>query len=332
MTRLGADPRIIGRVTSEFIRFRKEMERGVVGTTRFQRAQDRLKASLGTTRRQLARTAAATNKANAAAMKGRKGFTGLGHTLENLGSTAVLVAGPLSGIGSRLIAFGAIAKRGSLAAAGLFSGIAGAGVIIFKSINAFDALNLSLAKTEAILKATGKEVTITAEAVDRVAAKVARQTLANLEDTRPVAAGLLSFGGVDASNLEKILTLAQDISSTGFTDFTNAAKLLGRVLEDPIANLDALRRVFVQLTPLQKDQVTQLQNMGRGAEAAGVIIDVLQKKFGGVGAAQNTGLAGAMDRMGQSWTELLENLGGGALYNLAVNSIHGLGLHLNFSK
>ena len=196
MTRLGADPRIIGRVTSEFIRFRKEMERGVVGTTRFQRAQDRLKATLGTTRRQLARTAAATNKANVAAMKGRKGFTGLGHTLENLGSTAVLVAGPLSGIGSRLIAFGAIAKRGSLAAAGLFSGIAGAGVIIFKSIKPFDALNLSLAKTEAILKATGKEATITAEAVDRVAAKVARKTLANLEDTRPVAAGLLSFGGV----------------------------------------------------------------------------------------------------------------------------------------
>ena len=59
--------------------------------------------------------------------------------------------------------------------------------------------------------------------------------------------------------------------------------------------------------------------MGKGAEAAGIILDVLQKKFGGVGAAQNTGLAGALDRMGQSWTELLESLGKGVLYNGAVN-------------
>ena len=196
MIKVGASPAAIGRVTSEFIRFRKEMERGIVGTTRFQRAQDRLKATLGTTRRQLAKTTAATNKANVAAKKGGKGITGLGRSLENLGSTAVLVAGPLSGIGSRLIAFGAIAKRGSLLVAGLFSAIAAVGVISFKAITAFDALNLSLAKTNAILKATGKEAQITAKFVDKVAVKLARETLANVEDTRPGAAALLSFKGI----------------------------------------------------------------------------------------------------------------------------------------
>lgn len=324
MTRLGSDPQAIGRVTTEFIRFRKEMERGIVGTTRFQRAQDRLKATMGATKRQMAATAAATNKANIAARKGGKSFTGLGHTLENLGSTAVLVAGPLSGIGSRLIAFGAIAKRGSLGAAALFSSLAGGGVVIAKAIGAFDQLNLSLAKTEAILKATGKQAQLTAGIVNEIAANVARKTLANLEETRPVAAGLLSFRGIDSSNLEEVLTLAQDVASTGFTDITNAGKLLGRAMEDPLANMDALRRVFIQLTPLQKEQVANFQNMGRGAEAAGVIFDVLRKKFGGVGEAQNTGLSGALDLLGQAWTELLESMGGGTLYNIAVNSIEGI--------
>ena len=290
MIRLGAGPSNIGRVTSEFVRFRKEMERGVVGTTRFQKAQDRLKTTLGTAKRQLAASTAAVKKANMAANKGGKSITGLGHTLENLGSTAVLVAGPLSGIGSRLIAFGAIAKRGSLLAAGFFSGIALGGVVVSKAIRAFDELNLSLAKTEAILKATGKEAQITSKFVEEVAANVARKTLANLEDTRPAAATLISFKGVNAENLEPILTLSQDISSAGVTDLNNAVKLLGRVLEDPISNLDALRRVFVQLTPLQKDHITNLQNMGRGAEAAAVIYDVLLKKFGGAGKAENTGL------------------------------------------
>ena len=106
------------------------------------------------------------------------------------------------------------------------------------------------------------------------------------------------------------------MAALGTTDLANAAKLLGRVLEDPIANLDALRRVFVQLTPLQKDQVTHLQNIGRGAEAAGIIFDILKEKLGGVGISQNTGLAGALDNLGQSWKLLLEDMGKGSAYNL----------------
>ena len=223
-----------------------------------------------------------------------------------------------------MIAFGAIAKRGSLLAAALFSAIAGGGVITFKAIRAFDELNLSLAKTEAILKATGKEAQITSGFVEEAASRVARSTLANLEDTRPVAASLLSFKGVGTENLEGLLALAQDMAALGTTDLANAAKLLGRVLEDPIANFNALRRVFVQLTPLQKDQVAHLQNIGKGAEAAGIIFDILKDKLGGVGVSQNTGLAGALDRLGQAWKELLEHLGKGSAYNLAVDAINGL--------
>ena len=339
MIKLDASPATIGRVTSEFVRFRKEMERGVVGTTKFQKAQDRLKATLGAARRQVTAAAAATAKANKAAakankaaavsaaktgraaMKGGKSVTGLGKSLENLGSTAVLVAGPLSGIGSRLIAFGAIAKRGSLITAGLFSALAAGTVIMSKAINAFDKLNLSLAKTKAILKATGKEAQITAKFVNEVAANVARKTLANLEDTRPGAAALISFKGIDIDNLERVLILSQDVSSLGLTDLNNALKMLGRTSEDPIKNLDSLRRAGIQFTLAQKDQITTLQNMGRGMEAFGLILDIIEKKVGGLGESENIGLAGALDRLGQSWTELLETLGEGSLHVAATKSI-----------
>ena len=325
MRRLGASKDLIRSTTQAFVTFSKGMKTAELSSIRLQRAQDKLKTSFAGTKRQLAATAAATNKVGIAAKKGGKGITGLGATLENLGSTAVLVVGPLSGIGSRLIAFGAIAKRGSLAVAGLFTGLSAAGVLIFKSIKAFDILNLSLARTEAILKATGKEATITAEAVNRIAANVARETLANLEDTRPAAAALLSFGGINIGNLERVLTLAQDVSSTGLINFDRAIKSLGRSSEDPIANLDALKRVLGELTPLQKDQITNMQNMGRGAEAFGVILDIMAKKVGGVGSSQNKGLAGALDLLGLSWTELLESLGSGTLYKAAVATIQGLG-------
>ena len=324
MIRLGSSPETIGKLTSEFIRFRKEMEKGVVGTTKFQKAQDRLKTAMGTTKRQVTAATAAVNKSGKAAVKGGKSFTGLGRTLENLGSTAVLVLGPLSGVGSRLIAFGAIAKRGSIAAAGFFGGIAVGGVFVSKAISAFDKLNLSLSKTEAILKATGKEAQITAKFVEEVAASVARKTLANLEDTRPGATALLSFKGINEGNLERVLTLSQDTAALGLTDFTNALKLLGRASEDPIKNLDSLRRVGIQLTLTEKDQITTLQNMGKGIEAFNVILDIFEKKVGGLGEAENEGLAGAFDRLGQSWTQLLEDMGEGAGHELAVGAVNKL--------
>ena len=324
MIRLGSSPETIGKLTSEFIRFRKEMEKGVVGTTRFQKAQDRLKTAMGTTKRQVTAATAAVNKSGKAAVKGGKSFTGLGRTLENLGSTAVLVLGPLSGVGSRLIAFGAIAKRGSIAAAGFFGGIAVGGVFVSKAVSAFDKLNLSLSKTEAILKATGKEAQITAKFVEEVAASVARKTLANLEDTRPGATALLSFKGINEGNLERVLTLSQDTAALGLTDFTNALKLLGRASEDPIKNLDSLRRVGIQLTLTEKAQITTLQNMGKGIEAFNVILDIFEKKVGGLGEAENKGLEGAFDRLGQSWTHLLEDMGEGTAHELAVGAINKL--------
>ena len=257
-------------------------------------------------------------------MKGGKSITGLGHTLENLGSTAVLVLGPLSGVGSRLIAFGAIAKRGSIAAAGFFGGIAVGGVFVSKAVSAFDKLNLSLSKTEAILKATGKEAQITAKFVEEVAASVARKTLANLEDTRPGATALLSFKGINEGNLERVLTASQDTAALGLTDFTNALKLLGRASEDPIKNLDSLRRVGIQLTLTEKAQITTLQNMGKGIEAFNTILDIFERKVGGLGEAENEGLEGAFDRLGQSWTHLLEDMGEGTAHELAVGAVDKL--------
>ena len=324
MRRLGASKTAIRGTTRAFVAFRKEMKMATLSSRDLQRSQDRLKTSFAGTRRQLAKTTAATNKFGTTAKKGKRSVTGLGTTLENLGSTAVLVMGPLSGIGSRLIAFGAIAKRGSILSAGLFSVIAGAGVFISKAIKAFDELNLSLSKTKAILKATGKEAHITSELVEEAASRIARRTLANLEETRPTANILLASKGINAGNLEEMLGLSQDVAASGLMELTNIAKLISRTLEDPAANMEAFRRALVQLTPLEKDQVIHLQNIGKGAEAAAISINKLKNKFGGVGESQNIGLAGALDGLGQSWTKLLEDFGEGAAYRLAIRVVKGL--------
>ena len=315
--RLGASTQIVGKLTREFRKFKTTMESGTVSTQKMQQAQDRLRATFGHVRRAAAKTAAATEKA-------RKPILNFGGTLENLGSTAVLVAGPLSGIGSRIIALGAIAKRGSLAIALGFGAIAGAATLATASIKRFGELEVSLAKIGAILRATGKDAQFTAEQINAIASDVALNTLTNPEEARGAAGLLLSFKGINKNNLKEILELSQDIAATGFTDLGNAAKTLGRAAEDPLKNMDALRRIFIQLSIKEKEQIKTLSNLGLKMEAFGIITDKIKEKFGGSGRAANVGLAGAVDALGQRWTEFLEIVGDTKINKFAIAGINKL--------
>ena len=322
MRRLGADKQKIRATTQAFVRFSNEMKRGTLSTIQLQKAQDRLKTSFAGTKRQLANTTTAMRKVGKTGHDSKKSLTGLNTTLENLGSTAVLVAGPLSGVGSRLIAFGAIAKRGSLALAGMFVALAAVSTLLVKSIKQFGELDSFLHRVNAILKATGKSAEFTAEQINKVASAVARNTLSSLEDARQAAAGILAFRGVGPGNLEDILRLSQDIASTGFTDLGNAAKTLARAVEDPVRNLDSLRRIFIQLDPATKAQIVSMQNFGERARAAGILLDEVRNKFGGAGKGANVGLKGAVDELGQAWDELKEAFGDSVFYEIVVQGIN----------
>ena len=63
MRRMGASRSAIRSTTQAFVRFRGEMKKATLSSAQLQRAQDRLKTSFAGTRRQLVRSAAATNKA-----------------------------------------------------------------------------------------------------------------------------------------------------------------------------------------------------------------------------------------------------------------------------
>ena len=324
MVKLGAAPAAIGKITTEFVKFRMQMERGVVSTTAFQKAQDRLRATMAGTKRQLAKNTVEVKKIGKVGHDSKKSLTGLNTTLENLGSTAVLIAGPLSGVGSRLIAFGAIAKRGSLGIAAMFVVLAAVTTMLVKSIKQFAKLDSYLHRVNAVLQATGKSAKFTAEQINKVAASVARTTLASLEEARQGAALLISSPGVDQGNFERALRLSQDIAAQGFMDITRAARLLGRALDDPIANMDSMKRAGVQLDFVVKKNITSLQNFGETAKAAALFMDEVEKRVGGAGKGANVGMAGAVDELGQSWDELQEKLGDSSFYTLVVGGINNI--------
>ena len=80
----------------------------------------------------------------------------LGVGVRNLGSAAIFAVGPLSGVGARLVAFGAIAERTSVKVAAFAAGMAAAVVGIVKLISASLRASLAFQKiNSALVVATG---------------------------------------------------------------------------------------------------------------------------------------------------------------------------------
>ncbi len=125
MKQAAVPPGMLAPVTAAFAKLRTEMASGVLNSTNFARAVDAFNAKMGRASRGLK-----DFKATKAAQEAEKFRT----LLEDIGSAAVLAAGPLSGLGSRINAVTAIAHRssGSLLAmvlgfsalsAGMYAGI-----------------------------------------------------------------------------------------------------------------------------------------------------------------------------------------------------------------
>jgi phage-related protein len=79
-----------------------------------------------------------------------------------------------------------------------------------------------------------------------------------------------------------------------FGSVDGAAIQLGKALNDPVAGISALADVGVSFTQEQKDMVAAMMEAGDIMGAQTLILDELEKEFGGVARAAGEGLAGQL--------------------------------------
>lgn len=117
MRRLKGGEQFANDATTAFIRLNKQMTSGVLSAQQYQRVMSQFRISLANTQRGF--------RSLQAEMTGQEGrFKHLTEAMQNLASTSLLVAGPLSGIATRIVALTAVIRRGGFAVAGFFAGIA----------------------------------------------------------------------------------------------------------------------------------------------------------------------------------------------------------------
>lgn len=165
---------------------------------------------------------------------------------------------------------------------------------------AVNQLNAAFRATEDAAGVTTREIIGLGEAVER-------NTLFKKEEVLKAAAALTSYGNIQEDTFTRALELSADLAVRLGGDVASAADLLGAALENPEKGLGRLDRKFKDLDDTQKQSITNFLKQGDVASAQAVILQHLEEKTRDLAESQAQGLAGASDRLSDSWDNLMES-------------------------
>ncbi len=185
----------------------------------------------------------------------------------------------------------------------------GAGAAIYGAFSAFDEAQKVTAQTEAVLKSTGGAANVTAKEIEDLAGALSKKSGVDDEAIQSGSNLIATFTGIrnEAGKGNDVFAqttaAALDMSVAMGTDMKSASMLLGKALNDPAAGLARLTKVGVTFTAQQKEQIKSLSESGDKLGAQKMILEELNKEFGGSAEAQATALGKAkvsVDNMAES--------------------------------
>lgn len=187
-------------------------------------------------------------------------------------------------------------------------GAAGIGAALKQSIDTFAGFQAETKLLENGLKNVGAAAG-ELDKLQKIASDLGEATLFNEEDFRQGFGLLTSFGNIGVQNYERVAKAAADVAYTSGTEVSGAFMQLAKALNDPAKGLAALGRSGIQFTEDQKTVIEGLVETNQLAKAQNLILQELEKQYGGNAVAAATGLAGAFDTLGEKFYDLQVALG-----------------------
>ena len=172
--------------------------------------------------------------------------------------------------------------RGALGALGVAFG--GQQLVSFgsDSIALFREQQKAIAQVEAGLASTGNQAGKTSQELQKMASELQKTTIFGDEEIlKDATAQLLTFTNISGEQFDRTQKAALDLATRLDGDLKSASIQLGKALNDPVANLSALSRSGIQFSKEQKEVIKSLSESGRLAEAQTLILDELNKQYGG---------------------------------------------------
>lgn len=158
------------------------------------------------------------------------------------------------------------------------------------------------AQTGAVLKSTGGHANVTAAQVMELSDALEAKSLADGEAIQAGQNLLLTFTEVQnragqGNDVYNQATQAMvDMSQAMGQSTTTSATMLGKALNDPVKGMSALSKVGVTFTDAQKKQAKAMMDTGNVAGAQKIILNELNKEFGGSAQAAANTFDGSMKK------------------------------------
>jgi len=276
-------------------------------------ASDKTKAGLASAQRNLKKTGKEADK-----LAGR---------FRNVARATVIMEGPLGGTAGRLSAMATMLNNVGLGTIAFGVGLTGLTAIVVKSMARFSEFEKQQFKIEQLLKSTSGAVGLTTNELSEMAERIGLATLESIEGVREAQGVLLTFKGIGSETFGAVMDAAADMSAINPSQgLVQSVLQLGKALEDPLANMGALRRSGVSFTNMQKDTIVAMKQSGDAAGAQAAMLKLLKEQMGGVGESAAGGLAGATDTLSERWGLMLEKFaksGAGSVATRMVNALAG---------
>jgi hypothetical protein len=178
------------------------------------------------------------------------------------------------------------------------------------ALKAYDVQAQAIAQVEAGLRSTGNTAGYTSEQLQKMASDLQSKTIFGDEAIlKDATAQLLTFTNISGEQFARTQKAALDLATRLDGDLKGASIQLGKALNDPIANLSALSRSGIQFSTDQKTVIKSLTETGRLAEAQTLILDELEKQYGGSAEAAAAAGMGGIKQLQNSFGDLQEEFG-----------------------
>lgn len=164
----------------------------------------------------------------------------------------------------------------------------------------------------------------TAEELAGIATELQHVSTFSDEAIQDAQALLLTFQSIRGDNFDRATQSVLDLATRLGKDLPSAALLVGKALEDPIKGMNQLARAGVVLSPTQKALIKDLIDVGKAAEAQGIILGALEAKFQGAALAARDNFAGALTGLKNDFENLLELKGGLPEATAQINELSDL--------
>lgn len=168
-------------------------------------------------------------------------------------------------------------------------------------------LRFMLETMEGVSKATDATVKRMAVYADRVSVA----TGIDDEQVKAVQRKLLVFKSLRKTadelggTFDRTTSAAIDLAAAGFGDMESNAVKLGRILQDPVKNLNALNRAGITFTATEQRKIKALAESGKLLEAQDMILKSVEGRVSGLAEASAT----PFERMVQQFNQIGDAIG-----------------------